>query len=119
MCGLYSACHVCVCVCVCVCGVWNKPRTGRSLKKYFVVVGLKNIRCDHVLFGERYNSHGKADIELNLTNLLNFKCCRNNFQCIAHIFIAGLQCSVYRPMQTKYSLVVTYLARAWPGPREM
>ena len=31
-----------------------------------IVLVLKNIRCDHVLSGERYNSHGKADIESNL-----------------------------------------------------
>ena len=90
-------------MCVCVCGI-SDGQVG-VLKSSNLRLVLKNIRCDHVLSGERYNSHGKAcrhRIEsLKSTNLLII---------VEITFGASLTAlntstlSVYRPMQTKYSL---------------
>ena len=62
MCGtVLNSVGMCVCVCVCVnltACVWT-AQCGCTRSK-------EHSQCDHVLSGERYNSHGEAGIELNL-----------------------------------------------------
>ena len=115
VCELTACVWTVQCVPPCVCGVRTSGishgQAGVLKSTNLCCTSLKNIRCDHVLSVERYNSHGKADIVLDLT--ITFNCCRTAITFGA--FISAL--SVYRPMQTKYSLFVLYLARAWPGTR--